>query len=215
MTVRPNQSVNYVESHDDRTWVDKITQNPGNNGFYPTMADRRLTHLMAATLFSSLGVPMVALGQEALRSKYGVNNTYLRGDLNAYDYLRAKDFPGSVEYFSRLIAFRLSDDGRALREGEPHKGYLKFFELPESPALGVLFNAEKKVDAPRILFAINPSGAEVLLPVGEDFRPCQVALHSRPRTRPTVAGLGTIGRPELERRELEVAAVSVSLWLEK
>jgi hypothetical protein len=214
MAASPVQSVNYTESHDDRTWVDKITQNPSNNGFYPTMSDRRLTHLMAGMLFSSLGVPMMALGQESLRSKYGVNNTYQRGDLNAYDYLRAKDFPGSVEYFSRLIAFRLSDDGRALREPNPDKNYVKFFELPKSPAMGILFNAARKVDAPRVLFAINPSGQEAFLPVGNDFDPRKwlcIADHERVR----LSGLGPIGVPTWADGKLEVAAVSVSLWVEK
>jgi hypothetical protein len=43
---------------------------------------------MAAILFSSIGIPMLAAGQDFLRSKHGVNNTYLRGDLNALDYRR-------------------------------------------------------------------------------------------------------------------------------
>jgi pullulanase len=29
----PAQTVNYTESHDDRTWIDMITENPGNDGF--------------------------------------------------------------------------------------------------------------------------------------------------------------------------------------
>ena len=36
----------------------------------------------------SVGIPMLAQGQDFLRSKRGVNNTYQRGDLNALDYKR-------------------------------------------------------------------------------------------------------------------------------
>jgi len=38
---------------------------------------------MAAILFSSVGHSDAGCGQDFLRSKQGVNNTYLRGDLNA------------------------------------------------------------------------------------------------------------------------------------
>jgi pullulanase len=32
----PAQTVNYTESHDDRTWLDSITENPGFDGTNPT-----------------------------------------------------------------------------------------------------------------------------------------------------------------------------------
>ena len=40
---------------------------------------------MASLLFASLGVPMLAQGQDFLRSKRGIENTYQRGDINALD----------------------------------------------------------------------------------------------------------------------------------
>jgi 1,4-alpha-glucan branching enzyme len=84
----PAQTVNYVESHDDRTWIDEITEHADGNGHDPTPRDRARTHLMAAVLFSSIGIPMLSAGQDFLRSKEGVTNTYQRGDLNALDYRR-------------------------------------------------------------------------------------------------------------------------------
>ena len=105
----PAQTVNYTESHDDRSWIDMITENGDGNGFHPTGTDRRRTHLMAAILFSSLGIPMIAAGQDFLRSKHGINNTYLRGDLNGIDYRRIFRYPGSHAYFASWISFRLSE----------------------------------------------------------------------------------------------------------
>ena len=61
---------------------------------------------MAALLFMSLGVPMIAEGQDFLRSKHGVNNTYQRGDLNALDYRRLYRYLGTHVYFADWIAFR-------------------------------------------------------------------------------------------------------------
>src|SRR5690606_12806354 len=52
----PAQTVNYTESHDDRAWIDVITEHPGNDGFSPTENDRRRTHLMATFLFSAIGI---------------------------------------------------------------------------------------------------------------------------------------------------------------
>src|SRR5690606_20920271 len=101
----PAQTVNYVESHDDRTWIDEITENGDGNGHLPTANDRRRTHLMAAVLFSSIGIPMISAGQDFLRSKHGVNNTYLRGDLNALDYRRLERFSGTHAYFAEWILF--------------------------------------------------------------------------------------------------------------
>jgi hypothetical protein len=48
----PAQTVNYTESHDDRTWIDAITENPDHNGHSPD-GERppSRTHLMAAMLF--------------------------------------------------------------------------------------------------------------------------------------------------------------------
>ncbi len=111
----PAQTVNYTESHDDRTWIDIITENAGYNGFSPTANDRRRTHLMAAILFASIGIPMVSAGQDFLRSKQGANNTYLQGDLNALDYRRLYRFPSTHAYFADWIAFRRSERGRLLR----------------------------------------------------------------------------------------------------
>ncbi|KKQ34599.1 MAG: Isoamylase, partial [candidate division WS6 bacterium GW2011_GWA2_37_6] len=73
----PAQTVNYVESHDDHCFLDRITENMGKNGHHPTTNDQRRVHMTLAILMSSLGIPMLAEGQDMLRSKYGMNNTYL------------------------------------------------------------------------------------------------------------------------------------------
>ena len=88
----PAQSVNYIESHDDRCWLDKITENPRHDGRNPTPDDIHRTHLALAILLCSIGIPMLAAGQDFLRSKHGLNNTYRNGDVNALDYARLQRF---------------------------------------------------------------------------------------------------------------------------
>ncbi len=153
----PAQTVNYVESHDDRTWIDEITENAEGNGHIPTANDRRRTHLMAAVLFSSVGIPMISAGQDFLRSKHGVNNTYLRGDLNALDYRRLERFSGTHGYFAGWIAFRKSESGRLFRHfSRATDSFFKFWFVPDSGAVGVLYNADLSQGSAQLLLVINP-----------------------------------------------------------
>jgi len=164
----PAQTVNYSESHDDRAWIDVITENPDHNGGVPTPNDRRRTHLMAALLFASLGIPMIAAGQDFLRSKGGVNNTYQRGDLNALDYRRLLRYPATHAYFADWIAFRRSAAGRLLRQWQrPSEGFFRFYHAPHSTACAVVYNFDASQGRERLLFAINPTGADVEIPLGE------------------------------------------------
>lgn len=151
------QTINYTESHDDHCWLDRITERPKSDGSDPTLLDRRRTHLMASLLFASLGVPMLAEGQDFLRSKRGIENTYQRGDINALDYNRRYVYSGTHGYFRDWIHFRRSDLGKAFRyDGGPSEGYMQFFFTEDSSAAVVLFNADQSIDAPQLVYAINP-----------------------------------------------------------
>jgi pullulanase len=153
----PAQTVNYTESHDDRTWLDVITENADHNGFHPTQNDRQRTHLMAAILMASVGIPMLAAGQDFLRSKHGTNNTYLRGDLNALDYRRLARYPATHAYFADWIAFRRSDRGRLLRLfSRPGEGFFRCFTQAGGPALVTIYNADGSHGRGRLMLAINP-----------------------------------------------------------
>ena len=206
----PAQTVNYVESHDDRCWIDVITENANFDGDQPTVNDRRRSHLMAAVLFSSIGIPMLCEGQDFLKSKHGVNNTYLRGDLNALDYSRIHRFPSTHAYFADWIAFRLSETGRLLRHfSRASEGFFQFVWAENSNAAAVVYNADLSQGSQRLLFAINPTLADVELPVGEwaasPWR--QVADHERfiPPDRPAASR-------QVSPR-LWMPALSCGLWL--
>ena len=178
----PAQTVNYTESHDDRTWVDTVTENAEGNGLHPTLNDCRRTHLMGAILMASIGMPMLAAGQDFLRSKQGANNTYLRGDLNALDYRRLYRFPGTHAYFADWIAFRRSERGRLLRQyTRPTDGFFCFVFAPHSTAAAAIFNADQSQGSLRLLFAVNPTLQEVEIPLGDaaHARWRQLADHER------------------------------------
>jgi pullulanase/glycogen debranching enzyme len=210
----PAQTVNYTESHDDRTWIDMITENPNHDGFVPTANDRRRTHLMAALLFMSLGIPMLSAGQDFLRSKRGVNNTYLRGDLNALDYRRLYRYLGTHAYFADWIAFRRGELGRLVRHWtRPSEGFFRFINTAGSSAMAVVYNADFSQGRARLLFVINPTLADVTLPIGDEIAAAgpakwdMLADHERfyiPRAH---------GAKKPVEAELWLPALSCGLWV--
>lgn len=166
----PAQTVNYTESHDDRTWIDIITERPDFNGSSPTGNDRRRTHLMAALLFMSVGIPMLSAGQDFLRSKQGVNNTYQRGDLNALDYRRLYRDLSTHAYFADWIALRRGELGRLLRQwSRPSENFFRFVHAKGSPALAAVYNADRSQGPVRLLFAVNPTTRDVTIPIGTEI----------------------------------------------
>ncbi len=50
----PAQTVNYVQSHDDRAWVDRITENSGHRGDAPTPNDVRRHHFRSRRFYFPL-----------------------------------------------------------------------------------------------------------------------------------------------------------------
>ena len=153
----PAQSVNYLESHDDYCWIDRITENPNNDGSKPTINDKKRTHLMIAILMCSLGIPMIAAGQDMLRSKKGHRNTYQEEDINAIHYENIEKHPSTHEYFRDWINFRLSKNGSVFRLADPpSKEYFKFYFNAKDSSVVTLYNADYSYDVERILFAINP-----------------------------------------------------------
>ncbi|MEO6876632.1 MAG: alpha-amylase family glycosyl hydrolase [Opitutaceae bacterium] len=207
----PAQTVNYTESHDDRTWLDVITENPNFDGFAPTPNDRHRTHLMAALLFMSLGIPMLAAGQDFLRSKHGVTNTYQRGDLNALDYRRLYRYLGTHAYFADWIAFRLSERGSLLRQfSRPGEGFFQFFNVPNSPALAAVYNADRAQGPRRLLFAVNPTLGEVSIPLPPGVTSATWhQLADQERFFPAE----THGATVPVEAELYVAALGCALWI--
>jgi pullulanase len=206
----PAQTVNYTESHDDRTWIDSITENPGFDGTNPTVNDRRRTHLMAAILFLSVGIPMIASGQDFLRSKGGMGNTYQRGDLNALDYRRMYRNLASHAYFADWITFRRSPRGRLLRHfSRPSEGFFRFFNNGGAP-LAVVLNCDLSKGPERLLFAINPTTSDVTVTVGGvaawgKWR--QLADQDRFLSAGSRAATGMVDA------ELEIPALGCGLWL--
>ena len=153
----PAQSVNYLASHDDRCWIDRITQNSNHDGRDPTPTDVHRTHLALAILMCSIGVPMLAAGDDFLRSKHGRSNTYQQAEINELDYDRLERFAATHDFCRQWIRFRASSLGELLRlAARPTASYVQLFGRDDSSAAAVLFNADLSRGGRQILFAANP-----------------------------------------------------------
>ncbi len=205
----PSQSVNYIESHDDTCFFDRIAKNYDE----PSGDDVRRYKLGYAFALLSMGIPMLAEGFDMLRTKHGLNNTYLNGDANALVYARAMRHTGVCAWLRGLVHFRLSSDAAALRRAHPvGAGYLRFFEADGSHAICALFNADKSADAKRVFVAFNPSIYEQKIATPdfdfESFR--QIADIDRLDAR----GLSSMLVKQVGG-SISIPAHSVCVWVEK
>ena len=147
------QSVNYTESHDDYAWADRIGSNEETV--------RRKTHMMFAILMLSSGIPMIAEGQDFVRSKHHVRNTYNRGGLNLLDWEVLKKDEATHRYVKNLLKLRASDIGKLFKTERPTKAYKHLFHADKSSAVGILFNADGSKGKQQVLFFVNPHSFEV------------------------------------------------------
>ncbi len=105
----PLESVNYVESHDDFTLIDHLTVNAGRDGREPTPIDVRRHLFCGALTLIAPGIPMLAQGQEMLRSKGGNGNSYNAGDaVNTIDYGLVTRRAAAFSFYRGLLALRRS-----------------------------------------------------------------------------------------------------------
>lgn len=207
----PFQSINYTGSHDDRTWLDDITENANHNAQAPTHLDRRRTHLMVSLLMMSLGTPMLAQGQDFLRTKRGQANTYRRGEINALDYQRQQDFSGTHEYFRHWIAFRKSEMASCLRLATmPEEDFFLFFAPQSGNGLACLFNAVEGQGPVQLFFVVNPAAHPVRFDLsGFDFERSWRQIADSERFDPN----GLDSALALLHADLEMPAASCALWI--
>ena len=177
-TSRPLMAVNYLESHDDYALADEVGLRADHNGSTPTPEMAAVHRLGATALLTSLGKIMIAEGQEFLRSKQGVKNTYNRGDaLNALNWDdRKRPLAAQVmEYYRGLVALRQGEHGRSLRLAEnPPADYYRWMDPPNAKALGYWIN--EKRERPGAAFGVmlnsstEPVWFESVFPAGKWVR---------------------------------------------
>ena len=125
----PTQMMSYVSCHDDMCLVDRLKAS------IPDISDEeliRLDLLAQTAVFTSQGVPFMLSGEELLRSKKGVHNSFESPDsINQLDWKNLQRYPQVFKYYQDLIALRKHHS--AFRLGDAHlvRKHLEFLDAPK------------------------------------------------------------------------------------
>ncbi len=104
MLSSPEQSINYVECHDDMTCFDKLNRCCGHEG--SEMILKRQKFLLGSVLVAQ-GVPFIHAGQEYCRSKNGIHSSYNAPDsINKLKEENKEEYGQVIKYVKRLIKIR-------------------------------------------------------------------------------------------------------------
>jgi pullulanase len=152
-TTAPGQSVNYVESHDNMTLVDKITASVKD----AKPADiAQLSQLAASIALLSQGMPFIQAGQEFLRSKGGDTNSYKSSDLvNSLKWGAQSANAATVKYYKGLIALRKAHPAFRMATTDLVKKNLKFLTSPEGTIAYSINGSDVKDSAATIVVVHN------------------------------------------------------------
>lgn len=205
----PYETLNYVEVHDNHTLFDKLYYSLNQTEEFSLLdkenaEDRELLekiktlHKLAAfILLTSQGIPVLHLGQDFMRTKQGIENSYDSGDsINGIDWERKGLFYDVFTYYKNLIHIRKTNQLFTLTLDIDVRHGIEFrkdvFHMDNPNAIGYTLDAcGKDYDgAKRVFVLINPypfgilvdlkeSGWKKLLFGNEYFKTKQPDIESR------------------------------------
>ena len=162
----PTQFISYVSCHDDMCLVDRLRASVPN--LTPEMLVR-LDCLAQSVVMLSQGVPFMLSGEEMLRDKQGVHNSYQSPiEINALPWQNLQRYPQVFAYYQRLIALRRHHPAFRLGDANLIRQHLSF--LPTQPNLvGFMLTGHAGGDVWNnivVVFNANNEAREVTVPKG-------------------------------------------------
>ena len=163
----PSQMIAYVSCHDDMCLTDRLRAS------IPYIGDDeliRLDLLAQTAVLTSQGVPFILSGEEMLRDKKGVHNSYKSPDsINRFDWNNLKRYPGVFDYYSKLIALRKAHPAFRMGSAEEVRKNLVFLDAPEGV---VAFRLKDNAGGDRwkdiiVVLNANKTEASVNIPEGQ------------------------------------------------
>lgn len=129
----PTQMISYVSCHDDMCLVDRIKASIPEAA-YDMDELIRLNLLAQTAVFTSQGVPFMLSGEEMLRDKKGVHNSFNSPDeINHLDWNNLKTYPQVFAYYKGLIHLRKAHPAFRLGDADLVRKHLEF--LPSQDCL--------------------------------------------------------------------------------
>ena len=155
----PTQMMSYVSCHDDMCLVDRLKAS------IPNLSDDeliRLDLLAQTAVFTSQGVPFMLSGEELLRSKKGVHNSFESPDsINQLDWQNLQRYPQVFKFYQDLIALRKHHP--AFRLGDAHlvRKHLEFLDAPKGVVAFRLKDYAGRDDWRNIVVILNANREQV------------------------------------------------------
>ena len=205
-TNNPTEQISYVSCHDDMCLVDRLKAS------IPSLTDKnipekertaeliRIDQLAQTAVFTSQGVPFILSGEEMLRDKKGVHNSYNSPDsINHLDWNNLQRYPQLFAYYKNLIQLRKNHPAFRLATGDKVRQHLEFLpavnskDVKQDCLVGFLLKELQGIDAWKtivVIYNFNKEAKEMAIPEGNyTIACCNGAIDE--------AGLGEVSGKEV------------------
>lgn len=183
---QPTQMVSYVSCHDDMCLVDRL--NASVPGITPQELIK-LDKLAQTAVFTSQGIPFIYAGEEVMRDKKGVHNSYQSPDsINAIDWKRKTEHADVFAYYKGLIQLRKNHPAFRMGDADLVRKHLEFLPVEGSNLIAYRLKEHANSDAwEDIIVALNSrkEPAKLTVPEGKYTVVCKDGFISE-------KGLGTL-----------------------
>jgi len=164
--LEPTQMISYVSCHDDMCLVDRLKAS------IPDITEEeliRLDLLAQTAVFTSQGVPFMLSGEELLRNKKGVHNSFESPDsINQLNWGNKEKYPQVFDYYKNLIALRQHHPAFRMGNADLVRKHLEFLDAPKGVVAYRLKGYAGRDDWRDIIVILNANktATEVTIPEG-------------------------------------------------
>lgn len=164
--LEPTQMISYVSCHDDMCLVDRLCASVLNAQRSTLNAQQeaeliRLDLLAQTAVFTSQGVPFMLSGEELLRDKKGVHNSFESPDsINQFNWGNLAKYPQVFNYYKNLIALRKHHPAFRLGSADLVRKHLEFLKAPKNVVAFRLKNYAGRDDWRNIIVVLNATKKE-------------------------------------------------------
>ncbi|MBR4897490.1 MAG: type I pullulanase [Prevotella sp.] len=199
--LQPTQMISYVSCHDDMCLVDRLkasipslTDAEANYSLFTLHSSLIKLDLLAQTaVFTSQGIPFMLSGEELLRTKKGVHNSFESPDsINQLCWSNKARYPHVFEYYKNLIALRKHHPAFRLGSADLVRKHLEFLQTDDCLVAFRLKNYAGRDDWRNIIVILNANSKskEVTVPAGTYTKVCCDGVINE-------QGLGTVTGPRI------------------
>ena len=165
--LQPTQMISYVSCHDDMCLADRLKATMPD----ATDEERASLHKLAETfVFTSQGVPFIFAGDEMMRDKKGIHNSYNSPDsINTIDWRNKTIHHDVFDYVRELITLRKNHPAFRMGDADKVRQYMEFLPVEGSNLVAFVLKDNANGDSwKNIIVAFNSrkEPAKLSIPAG-------------------------------------------------